>query len=469
MMTINWQEEANQRRDELLRDLQTLLRINSVRDLEAATPDLPVGPGPAHALEVMLALAEKDGFSVKNVDHLAGRIEFGQGTDLIGMLGHLDVVPAGDGWLTDPFKPVIQDGKIYARGTSDDKGPVMAAYYALKIIKDLNLPVSKQLHFFLGTDEENDWLDADRYFQTEPKPTVGFSPDAEFPIINGEKGIASFTLNFTAATDSPHDVILDTFKSGFASNMIPQTAQAVVITDQPAAIQTAFQTYLKAHHLSGTSEITPTGLHLDLTGKGAHAQEPRDGINAATHLASFLATLELDTLGQHYCEFIHHYLHEDSRGQKLGLAFSDDIMGELTLAPDIFKFNRQQTATILVNVRYPKGIDAETINAQLDQAAQTYQATSTLAGHAETPHYVSGQDPLVKTLLSVYERQTGLEGHEGIVGGGTYGRLLEHGVAFGAQLPGRENVMHQANEYMYIDDIIRACAIYAEAIYELIR
>ena len=146
-MTIDWQKEVEARKEDLLEDLKNLLRVNSERDDSKVTPDAPFGPGPRDALKHMLAYGERDGFKVKNVDNYAGHIDLGEGDETLGIFGHMDVVPAGDGWDTDPYEPVIKDGKIFARGSSDDKGPSMAAYYAMKIIKELDLKLSKKVRF----------------------------------------------------------------------------------------------------------------------------------------------------------------------------------------------------------------------------------------------------------------------------------------------------------------------------------
>ncbi|HER5276746.1 TPA: Sapep family Mn(2+)-dependent dipeptidase, partial [Streptococcus pyogenes MGAS9934] len=164
MTTIDFKAEVDKRKEAMLADLVDLLRINSERDDQLADDKHPFGPGPVKALEHFLAMAERDGYKTRNIDNYAGDFEFGQGDEVLGIFGHLDVVPAGSGWDTDPYEPVIKDDRIYARGSSDDKGPTMACYYALKIIKELGLPVSKKVRFIVGTDEESGWGDMDYYF-----------------------------------------------------------------------------------------------------------------------------------------------------------------------------------------------------------------------------------------------------------------------------------------------------------------
>lgn len=466
---INWQEEAQKRSEELLTDLFGLLRIDSERDIEHNSTEFPLGEGPAQALKYVLSLAEKDGFKTKNVENVAGRIEFGAGDETLGILAHVDEVPAGAGWKTDPFEPQIIDGKLYARGSADDKGPLMAAYYALKIIKALDLPVSKRVHFILGTDEESEWAGITRYLEVEPTPDFGFSPDAEFPIINGEKGIASFLIQFEPGLSTQGQVRLRQFDSGLRDNMIPQTATAIVEGDDLDNLSADFISFASENGLIADAQVEDHQYVLELTGKGAHALEPRAGINAATYLAAFLDGLTLDPAGQQFVHVIHEHLHLDSRGEKLGIKKTDPLMGELTASPDIFHYKPGQISDIIVNVRFPQGITADEISQQMTLAIAQPTINAKTFGRVEIPHYVPANDPLVQTLLDVYERQTGEKGQEQIIGGGTYGRILDRGVAFGAQFPGRENVMHQANEYMPVEDIITATAIYAEAIYELIK
>ena len=221
-MTIDWKKEVVVRKDDLLNDLIDLLKVKSEREDDKVTADAPFGPGPRDALLHMLAYGERDGFAVKNVDNYAGHIEFGEKeTKTLGIFGHMDVVPAGDGWVI--HDPVIKDNKIYARGSSDDKGPSMAAYYGMKIIKELGLPLSKKIRFVVGSDEESGWGDMDYDFEHEEKPDFGFSPDAEFPIINGEKGNVTLGLHFQGNNEGAYQ--LQQFTAGLRENMVPGSAE----------------------------------------------------------------------------------------------------------------------------------------------------------------------------------------------------------------------------------------------------
>lgn len=474
-MTIDWTKEVEARKDDLLEDLQNLLRINSERDDAQATPEAPFGPGPVAGLKHMLAYGERDGFTVKNVDNYAGHIEYGEGDETLGIFGHMDVVPAGDGWETDPYEPVIKDGKIYARGASDDKGPSMAAYYAMKIIKELGLPVSKKIRFVVGSDEESGWGDMDYYFQHEEAPDFGFSPDAEFPIINGEKGNVTIRLTFRGGNGA--DYKLESFKSGLRENMVPGTADAVVTAasaDEAASLAASFETFIKQEaKISGNAELSDKTVTFHVVGKGAHGASPQSGINAATFLATFLNDYSFAEGAYSFINTIAEFIHEDFYGEKLGVAFEDEKMGKLTMNAGIVNFDPEnpenpENSLVTLNFRYPKGTSAEELQAKV-QATVGETVTATQGDRNQEPHYVPVDDPLVATLLQVYEDHTGEKGQEQIIGGGTYGRLLKRGVAYGAMFPGYTDTMHQANEFMELDDLFRAAAIYADAIYRLAK
>lgn len=466
-MAIDWQAEVAKRKDDLLNDLKTMLEIESVRDESIATADAPLGPGPKAALDKFLEIGKRDGFETMELDGLAGHIAYGQGDETLAILGHVDVMPAGKGWDTDPFKPVIKDGRLYARGASDDKGPSMAAYYGLKIVKELGLPVNKKVRFILGTDEESQWRGMSHYFEKMPAPDFGFSPDAFFPIINGEKGNVSFFINF-AGSNGDAEVKLVHFEAGLRENMVPRDAKAVLAGIKLEDVEAAFADFVAANPVSGQAYEEAGNVVLELIGKAAHAQEPRNGENAGTYLATFLANYNLAGDAKNFIEFTAKYLHKDSRMNALGATFSDEIMGDLTMNSGIFAFDENKGGKITLNFRFPKGMDENDIKASITKATAAMNVTID-QGRVQVPHYVSPEDPLVKTLLGVYERQTGQEAHGMVVGGGTYGRLMKRGVAFGAMFPGVPDTMHQANEFIPVDDVLRAAAIYAEAIAELVK
>ncbi|APX71038.1 dipeptidase PepV [Companilactobacillus allii] len=465
-MSIDWEKEVAHRSDELINDLTELVSIDSQRDIEHKTSEYPLGVGPAEALQTFLNFANRDGLKTKNVDNLAGRIEFGDGDEMIGILAHVDVVPGGPGWNTDSFTPVIKDGNLYARGAADDKGPALASYYALKIIKELKLPTTKKAHLILGTDEESEWVGMNHYMEKETMPETGFSPDGEFPAINGEKGIVSFILDFP----KPSVGLVTKFNAGIRPNMVPQIASAELNLEfgDIDEIKSAFSKFINEFtDIKGKISVDDSIANIEITGKGAHAMEPFNGINAATYLATFLNKLDLNDSQKLYFSFIANSLHLDFAGAKLGIQNTDDVMGSLTMTPDIFTFDDTKS-TILLNIRYPKGDTGETLTEKINSALPDGVSAS-IDGHNQLPHFVDANDPLIKALVGAYFDHTGDDTKPFTVGGGTYGRILKHGVAFGAMYPGDENVMHQPNEYINIDKLLKATAIYADAIYRLIK
>ncbi|HFI0232203.1 dipeptidase PepV [Streptococcus suis] len=466
-MTVDFRAEFDKRKDEFLADLFDLLRINSERDDSQADAQHPFGPGPVRALDKFLEIAQRDGYPTKNVDNYAGHFEFGEGDEVLGIFGHLDVVPAGSGWNTDPYEPQIIDGKLFARGSSDDKGPTMACYYGLKIIKELGLPTSKKVRFIVGTDEESGWADMDYYFEHVglPLPDFGFSPDAEFPIINGEKGNITAYLHF--AGENSGAAKLHSFTGGLRENMVPESATAIISGDL-ADLDSKLADFTAAYGLKADAETLENGqVQVTVIGKSAHGSTPEEGVNGATYLAKFLSQFAFDGAAKAYLDLTGQVLLEDHDAKKLGVAIYDEQMGALSMNAGVFKFDETSSDnTIALNFRYPKNTNPETIKAGLEKLG--VEAVS-LSAHGHTPHYCPIDDPMVATLLSVYEKHTGLKGHEQVIGGGTFGRLLKRGVAYGAMFPGDVNTMHQANEFIEVEQLYRAAAIYAEAIYELIK
>lgn len=468
-MTINFKAEVEKRKDAMMADLFSLLEINSERDDSLADKEHPFGPGPVKALEKFLEIAERDGYETTNVDNYAGHFTFGQGEEELGIFAHLDVVPAGSGWHTDPYKPEIIDGKLYARGASDDKGPTVACYYGLKIIKELGLPVSKRVRFVAGTDEESGWADMDYYFAHVglPKPDFGFSPDAEFPIINGEKGNITEYLHFDGENDG--DFVLHSLSGGLRVNMVPESGKAVFSGNLSLAdLQERLEAFTAENPVTAHLTEENGHFHLQVIGKSAHGASPASGINGVTYLANFLSQFDFAGNAKNYLHIAGKVIHKDHLAAATGVAYVDEKMGELTMNAGVFSFDKEsEDNTIALNFRFPQGTDEHKIKAVLETLPGVHEVS--LSEHMHTPHYTPMEDELVSKLLAVYEKQTGLSGHEQIIGGGTFGRLLKRGVAFGAMFPGYTDTMHQANEFADVEDLFRAAAIYAEGIYELIK
>jgi succinyl-diaminopimelate desuccinylase len=464
---INWIAEVEKRKDLLLKDTQNLLHIKSLLDEENTFPEAPLGKGVKEALDFMLNLGEKDGFIPKNVGNIAGHLEFGEGEELLGILCHVDVVPEGDGWTSDPFAAEIRDGKLFARGAIDDKGPTMAAYYAMKIVKELGLPLNKRVRMIIGTDEESDWRCVEHYFKHEEMPTLGFAPDADFPIINAEKGIADIDIVQKPRGEETGKVEVISFKSGKRYNMVPDHATVTlnIIENQMDVVQ-RFTDYMKRHQLEHHSHVKNGELTLEVKGISAHGMEPKKGVNAGLFLADFLSKLELYLTASDYFKFVSRYFHKDSRGISLGVAYSDEVSGELTINPGKLSYTLQSGGSIGLTCRYPVTNNIEETKEKLDQllgekgfAIEKIKDTK--------PHYVDENEFLIQTLKRVYEEHTGEKAYLISIGGGTYARSLKSGVAFGPLFPGRPDVAHQKDEYIDIDDLMKATAIYAQTIYEL--
>jgi succinyl-diaminopimelate desuccinylase len=471
LTNINWMNEVEKRKEALIMDTQELLHIKSLLDEENTTTDAPLGKGVKEALDFMLNLGQKDGFTHKNVGNLAGHLEFGQGKELLGILCHVDVVPEGDGWTSDPFSADIRDGKIYARGALDDKGPTMAAYYAMKIVKELGLPLNKRVRMIIGTDEESNWRCVDHYFENEEMPTLGFAPDADFPIINAEKGISDFDMvqKKLEQNDIQTNIEVMNFISGKRYNMVPDYAKAtILVKDDQLEIISRFTEFMNQYGLENGSHVENGELVLEVKGVSAHGMEPNHGKNAGLYLAEFLKQLDLDKNSRVYFQFVSKYFFSDSRGMNLGVAYSDDITGDLTINVGKLSYSSETGGRLGLNLRYP-------VTNKMEKTKETIEALLKTEGFQmenfsdSKPHHVDEKEFLIQTLKKVYEEQTGDKAELLSIGGGTYARSLKSGVAFGPLFPGRPDIAHQKDEYMFIEDLLRATAIYAQAIYELAR
>ena len=462
-MSIDFKKEVLNHKEDLLKDLFELLSVRSILGTDI-TEETPFGSGPREALDLILSFGERDGYKTKLVENKAGHIEVGQGEELFGILGHVDVVPVVEAdWTSHPFKPEIRDGKIFARGSLDDKGPTMAAYYAVKLLDKLGVKWNKRVRVIIGSDEETGFRCVEAYFKHEEQPASGFTPDAMFPLVYAEKARATFDhkLKFVLE-DGNYNYKLVKFNGGQVLNMVIASAKAELV-GEVSDIKEKFENFLAQEKLDGEVTVEDT-IKLTLKGKAAHGSTPQYGINGATKLAEFLSTLGLDNNGKNFVNYIVEKLANDPFGEKLGIDYSDNEMGEATYNYGILEYDLENKVGIVsTDCRHPKKFD---LVARLNGVKVNnidIEVTST-----KEAHYVPKDDELVTTLMDVYRKYTGDTKNDAFVlGGGTYARCLKKGVAFGLLFPGKEDTMHQANEYLEVEDLLLATAIYAEGIYKL--
>ncbi|WP_026961970.1 dipeptidase PepV [Alicyclobacillus herbarius] len=452
-------EFVEQHRQEMIDSLQGLLRIPSVEG--PSKPGQPFGEEPAQALGYVLDYAAKRGFSVANLDGYAGHVEYGLGEDYVAVLSHLDVVPVGPGWSHPPFGAEIHDGRIYARGAIDDKGPAWSTVWALIALKELGLTTRRKVRLIFGLDEESGWKCMRHYFSVEPLPLGGFTPDADFPLIHAEKGVATLCLEMTADKDSMAPCVIH-FRAGDRPNMVPDKADIEIDCHSETAAQEWEQHLHKEarqHHIDVAVKRDASKLRVTVRGVSAHGSTPDEGVNAIVQLATLLSNRNIAN-----ASMWHVIAAQDTRGKSLGIDTADEVTGPLTsnlgcaeLTDGRYRF--------WFNIRYPAGQDGE----GLLEKCREY-VSDRWSVHLEgdmAPHYVPLDSPVVQVLQRVYEEHTGMKATPLAIGGATYARVIPNAVAFGPLFPGQPDLAHRRDEYWSINDFLRCVEIYAHAIYEL--
>ena len=401
-------EKIMDMQDEIIKAVQGCVQIDSVK--AAPEEGAPYGKGCRAALDYALKLGESLGFKTGNVGNRVGYVEFGEGDEMVGVLGHLDVVPVGEGWTYPPFGAEIHDGKLYGRGVQDDKGPTIGAIYGLKAIRDLGLPINRRIRVLFGTDEENGSSCVRYYIENGGElPTLGFTPDGDYPLIFCEKG---------------------------AHNM-----EGVRV------------------HKEGNDTI------VEADGFGAHGSTPEKGINAAERL--FEAVKDVDFGGdfQHMINFVRNELNGETNGKTLGIYYQDDETGETTVNLGVVNYDGEEMSLTL-DIRYPKNAVVADVSANVE-AALKKEDMGVLRCIITPILYISKETPLIKKLCKVYAEETGEYLEPLAIGGGTYAKAFKNMVAFGPEFPGQGSAIHQPNEFVEIDKMMKSCQIVAAAMYEL--
>ncbi len=449
---------------DLVEDVKKLVRIPS--DRGAAQPGMPYGEGPVRALTAALAMAEEYGFAVKNYENYVGAADLGPAEPGLDILAHLDVVPVANNWtVCDPFDPVEQGGNLYGRGTADDKGPAVAALYAMRCVMELGVPLKKRVRWIVGTDEECGSSDIAYYYSREPEAPMTFSPDAMFPVINLEKGRLSteITARFVPAAEGAR---LLSVSSGLKSNVIPESALAVVAGMTAAEAEPACRAAAERLGMEFTLAEQDGGLQIAAKGAGGHAAFPAGANNALTGLLDLLAALPLAGGCAEAIRALHAlFPHGDFAGHAAGVAMADEISGELTISLNMLAAD-ETSLTATFDSRTPVCGTQENVHDVLARRCEEL-GLSLVSAQMVEPHYVPGDSEFVQTLLRAYEDWTGNKGECMAIGGGTYVHDLKNGVAFGCSMPGVDNREHGADEFAVISDLVTAGKIFAQAIIEL--
>ncbi|MCI6093024.1 dipeptidase PepV [bacterium] len=440
-------------KDDMIASIQQNMRIESVRGESA--PGAPYGEGPKAALDDVLALGEKLGFRTGQADNRVGWIEYGEGEEMVGILGHVDVVPAGDGWTHPAFGAEIHDGVLWGRGCLDDKGPVIMAVYALKAIRDLNLPIDRRIRVLFGSDEECGSSCVKYYVENGYEmPTIGFTPDAQFPAIFCEKG----TSNFLAGTKiyNKGEIDVEYFGGGVAANVVPPVCKLIV--NGP----------LKVTPEEGITVTEENGKTIvEATGFSAHGSTPELGVNAVVKLLNAVKENDFGGDFQQLVNFILEEIGNETNGKSLDILYQDEETGETTVNLGVVKYDGEEMSFTL-DIRYPKNGDAEVIDDKVINRINSYNF-DVLKKTNNKLLYVPKDSELVSKLVKVYEAQTGDKREPIAIGGGTYAKEFPNMVAFGPVFPGEPDVIHQPNERVAVEQLIRAAQVTAAAMYELAK
>lgn len=435
---------------DLINSLKEVVSYRSVIDETAS--EYPFGKEIDDCLKSTLNICSNLGFrTYYDKDGHYGYAEIGEGDELIGVLGHLDVVPEGDlaAWTHPPYELTIVDNKLYGRGTQDDKGPTLSCIYAIKALLDSEVKLNKRIRVIFGTDEENLWRGITRYKNNgEEIPAMGITPDSKFFCINSEKGLLQATLTCRNTTDL-------LISAGNAFNSVPDKAVYTGTTKELSALKETL------NNLNFKYEVKDNSICV--FGKSVHSASSEDGINAIARLSIALNQLGYNS---NSIKFIADVIGEDVALSKF-LPNCEDISGRLTVNIGKIELSKDKE-TICLDIRIPVTITkdkiVDVIKAKGEEYGLTYEEYDWLASS-----YVPADHFLIKTLKEVYEEETGLEAVPEASGGATYARAIDNCVAFGMVFPDSAKTEHQPNEYISMSDLVKATEIYALALYKLAK
>lgn len=438
--------------DDMIKTLSEWIKTPSVKD--TAKPGAPMGEDVNIMLNKAISDCQKFGFDVRNFDGYACDARMGKiDKDPLAILAHIDVVPTGDNWVKDPFGAEIVDGYMYGRGTQDDKGPAVSALYAMKAIKELGIELNREVRLILGTDEESGW-ECMKYYKTHcDVPNSGFSPDANFPLINTEKGMIRVDIK---AVPSKNGLQVLELITGERINVIPGKCTAIVkgdeqLANRALALSKSIGCEINAHHEDGQVKLSVIGIP-------GHSAMPEGTKNAIGLMLKLLDMLGLEGALSTLAKFVG----TESNGESLGIKCQDKTSGELTLNMGVIKVNQEEIYATF-DIRVPILADHNEIFKTISATLSPCGFNCELISRTE-PHHVSENSNLVQKLLKAYREETGDMSPAMSTGGGTYAKTLKEGVAFGSIFPDEQELAHQANEKCNLDNLLKNTKIMARAI-----
>ncbi|MDO5539726.1 MAG: Sapep family Mn(2+)-dependent dipeptidase [Eubacteriales bacterium] len=450
--------------DEMLEDVKKLVRIDSTRGEKKEGK--PFGEGPAEALAAAEEMMRQYGFITKNYDNYVVTGDISEDEKGLDILAHLDVVPVTPDWtVTSPFDPVVQDGKIYGRGTSDDKGPAVAALYAMRAIKESGVPLKRNVRLILGADEECGSSDLEYYYGIEKEAPMSFSPDADYPVINLEKGRleAVFERNFSES-EKVFPAVLE-IKGGDTVNVVPAKASAVV----KGIAKDELQEEIQRDTCGVKFELEEEDDRIIIYAKGTagHASLPETGQNAISALLGLLARLPFAESERTSAirAMARMFPYGDMGGEALEVSMEDEISGRLTMNLGVISLEENHFEAA-IDSRIPVCGDDKNV-ADMVRNCVNKNGFEMTASSLTKSHYVPADSAFVKTLVESYEKYSGQKGEVRGIGGSTYVHELECGVAFGCAMDDVDNHMHGDDEFMVVDVLVMSAKIFADVICRL--
>lgn len=453
-------------REDMIQSLEELVSIPSVINLENAGEGAPFGMEIRSALDGLLKLAGELGFETRDYDGYAAAVDFGTEGKEVGILSHIDVVPPGNGWSKNPFVPEIVNGKMYGRGTIDDKGPLVASLYAMKAVKESGLPIRNHVRHIIGCDEETGHRCIKYYLTKEKGPDLGFSPDGMFSVIHAEKGILRFQIQTNRKLPDTKELCMIRIAGGTVVNAVPNIAEVWLggPGEQLEEVQKEFQ--VKA--AEGSAKMEGDVLHLTFPGVSAHAMQPWLGENAILSMIRFLKEVPFgDRKTREYFQNLDTLFGDGWEGRNLGVACQDQLSGKLSMNLGILNVEGEKTE-LKVDVRCPVHIDLDTVWKTICLTCEKYGFRPEY-WQKRPPLYVPKDARLVQILLDVYEDVTGKREEAITIGGGTYCRDVENFVSFGPVFPGEPELAHEADEFIDLDQLMECARLYAQALYRLLQ